>query len=350
MNQKNIPLLPLFADFMKKYPKYALRHRNGKPISNSLLLNYKSVYKNLQSWQSATEKPITIPIVNGKSVREIRRVNRTWEIFYRAFTKHLHSKQVMDNYIGLQIKILRTCCTWASKDKNLNLGNYREYLHIPTEEIPIITLSMEQLSLLLNKDFIGSIHPSLQTTARLLVFGCCVGLRYSDLESLTSRNIENRDGAVYLAQRSKKTLTQTRIKLPTFALDILSSFKNKHPRLLPYPTKHQFNNNIKALGEAAGWTEEVGKTRMRGGRRIELQKTNGELYRFCDLLSSHVMRKTAITTLLINGMPEHLVRKISGHAANSSEFYRYVQYSQSYVDDHTEMVFNKISNYPIVKK
>jgi integrase len=345
MNQKNIPLLPLFSEFIKKYPKYALRHRNGKPISTSLLLNYKSVYRNLESLQIATGNTITIPILNGKSIREMKRVNRTWEIFYRSFTKHLQAKQLMDNYIGLQIKILRTCCSWACKEKNLNFGNFREYLHIPKEEIPIITLSMEQLSLLLNVDFLSSLNPSLQKTANLLVFGCCVGLRYSDLESLTTRNLEKRDGAVYLTQRSKKTLTQTRIKLPAFALEILSSFKNHHPKLLPYPNKYQFNSKLKALGEAAGWTEEVGKIRMRGGRKIEMRMANGKTYRFCDLLSSHVMRKTAITTLLINGMPEHLVRKISGHAANSSEFYRYVQYSQSYVDDHTEVVFNKILTY-----
>jgi hypothetical protein len=44
------------------------------------------------------------------------------------------------------------------------------------------------------------------------------------------------------------------------------------------------------------------------------------------------------------GMPEHIVRKISGHAPNSREFYRYVQMSQSLIDQESDKVFKKISS------
>jgi hypothetical protein len=44
-----------------------------------------------------------------------------------------------------------------------------------------------------------------------------------------------------------------------------------------------------------------------------------------------------------------VVRKISGHAANSKEFFRYVEFAQSYVDEHTDMVFEKISNMELGK-
>jgi integrase len=57
------------------------------------------------------------------------------------------------------------------------------------------------------------------------------------------------------------------------------------------------------------------------------------------MISSHTMRKTAITTLLNLGMPETLVRKISGHASNSMEFYRYVKYSDSFMDNETDKIF-----------
>jgi intergrase/recombinase len=56
------------------------------------------------------------------------------------------------------------------------------------------------------------------------------------------------------------------------------------------------------------------------------------------------MRRTAITNMLCLGMPEHLVRKISGHAANSKEFYRYVQLSQSFIDNETDQFFERVKN------
>ena len=56
-----------------------------------------------------------------------------------------------------------------------------------------------------------------------------------------------------------------------------------------------------------------------------------------------MMRRTAITTMILLGMPESLVRKISGHAPGSKEFYRYVKYTQNYLDEHTDKVFEKLS-------
>jgi hypothetical protein len=41
-------------------------------------------------------------------------------------------------------------------------------------------------------------------------------------------------------------------------------------------------------------------------------------------------------------MPEQLVRKISGHAPGSKEFYRYVAWSQAYQDQQTQQVFEEL--------
>jgi intergrase/recombinase len=57
------------------------------------------------------------------------------------------------------------------------------------------------------------------------------------------------------------------------------------------------------------------------------------------------MRKTAISTMLSLGMPEHIVRKISGHAANSKEFFRYVKMAQNVIDKEADKVFDQIRNY-----
>jgi len=58
-----------------------------------------------------------------------------------------------------------------------------------------------------------------------------------------------------------------------------------------------------------------------------------------------MMRRTAITTLLILGMPEHLVRKISGHSNASKSFGRYVHYAQVYMDKEIEKVHNKLETF-----
>jgi hypothetical protein len=54
------------------------------------------------------------------------------------------------------------------------------------------------------------------------------------------------------------------------------------------------------------------------------------------------MRRTAITTMLMLGMKEHVLRKISGHADNSKSFYRNVNLVQSYMDNEMDEVFGKL--------
>jgi hypothetical protein len=56
-------------------------------------------------------------------------------------------------------------------------------------------------------------------------------------------------------------------------------------------------------------------------------------------------RNTAISTMLALGFSEHIVRKISGYAANSKEFFRYVKMAQNVIDIEAEKVFEKIMNY-----
>ncbi|MBX9783710.1 MAG: hypothetical protein K2X48_10500 [Chitinophagaceae bacterium] len=42
-------------------------------------------------------------------------------------------------------------------------------------------------------------------------------------------------------------------------------------------------------------------------------------------------------------MPEQVVRKISGHAPGSKEFYRYVNWAQSYQDMETDKMFAQLA-------
>jgi integrase len=179
-----------------------------------------------------------------------------------------------------------------------------------------------------------------------LFFGCTVGLRVSDLKLLRKSNIEIIEEAWYLKVFAKKTTVFTKIKLPYYAIEIIKRNQSSNAFLFSDAKKLNLNKKFKELAKLAGWTHQVVKTRMRRGKPIEIFKDPIKRihYRFCDLITTHTMRRTAITTLLSLGMDEPSVRKISGHAPGSSEFYRYVQYHQQNLDEKTDLVFEKLQN------
>jgi integrase len=90
----------------------------------------------------------------------------------------------------------------------------------------------------------------------------------------------------------------------------------------------------------------VHNTRAQLGKAKNITKSNAKKQnRFCDKMSSHMMRRTAITTMLILGMPEHLVRKVSGHSHSSGSFNRYVHYAQAYIDREIDKVHKVLESY-----
>ncbi len=120
----------------------------------------------------------------------------------------------------------------------------------------------------------------MQRSKDFFVFGCTVGLRFSDLSKLKKQNIEIRDGNTYLKVRSQKTATDTMVKLPPHAIAVLDKYKKTKTGLLPAISLFRFNANLKKIAALAGWVQPVPKFRTVRGASIQ-QKANAPT-RFCD--------------------------------------------------------------------
>ncbi|HUM98638.1 MAG TPA: tyrosine-type recombinase/integrase [Chitinophagaceae bacterium] len=75
---------------------------------------------------------------------------------------------------------------------------------------------------------------------------------------------------------------------------------------------------------------------------MELKTEAGSSWPFYKHITAHTMRRTAITTMLIMGVPEQVVRKMSGHAAGSKEFYKYVNLAQDYMNKELSKAYQKL--------
>jgi integrase len=133
---------------------------------------------------------------------------------------------------------------------------------------------------------------------------------------------------------TRKTGAEVNIPLPGYAQEIISKYKRKAGVfLLPRLSNVNLNLQIKALMVKAGWNYPLPKMRFKQGKLVEVKTGTGMPYRFADHITAHTMRRTAITSLLMLGVPELMVRRISGHAPGSKEFYRYVDIVQDYLDE-----------------
>jgi integrase len=344
MTNQNIktPLIPLFKKFIWETEKGKRLQKNGKSISKSTLSNYRALLSNLIKYEDSFKDVIWVNTRYKYLKRNFLSERKAHQKFYKQFTDMLYNKSCTDNYVGMLIKTLRTFYAYLNQVKGFVTGGFYKDFHAVKEEIPIIVLSQDYLRKLLSDEpFHERLSAEFQISKDIFVVGCTIGLRFSDIIKLTNKNWQLQGDNHYIVTKSQKTKTETRIKIPNHIVQILNKYKNNQKTLLPKVTLEKFNYNLKKIGELAGWTQIIGKERSKRGQLIEIKK-EGKSYRFCDLISSHMMRRTAITTLLTLGMPEQVVRKISGHKPNSTEFYKYVKFSESFQDDETDKAFSKL--------
>ena len=344
---KTFPFFELYNKFVQANKTGRRLQANGKKISAGTLGNYSYTQNLLQKFCIAKNFELRIRPVKYLNKRELTTEKNYWKKFYKKFTDYLYTDcGHFDNYVGQNIKNIRVFFNYLQKDLLLPVGDFHKSFYVRKEEISIITLLPEELNFLIyNKTFTESLPLKMQKVKDVFVFGCTVALRISDLLLLKKTNLRINGDAYYLIVRSKKTHTDTQIRLPDYAVDIIKKYKTKNGMLLPHFNKVNLNLYVKQLMELAGYTHPVSKVRERQGRakeidRLTQNKKNG--YRFCDLITTHTMRRTAITTMLSLGVPEPVVRKISGHSPMSKEFFRYVSLAQSYQDQEVSKMFDKL--------
>ena len=316
---------------------------NGKQYSSGTIDNYRHLRRLL--FRFSSEKKFELKIVDARrlTMRELKVQRNYWKKFYLHFTSFLYNDlNCFDNFVGSTVKLLRAFFGHLRRDLMIDTGLFYKDFYVRNEQIPVLALTPEQLRFLIyNKDFESKLSAQQRKVKDIFVFGCTTALRFSDLRKLTKGNIVESDNSYYLFTKSQKTKTYARVKLPDYAVEILKKYKARKTGLLPLMSLDNLNFHIKQLIEKAGWVEPVKKVREKRGNPKEIRKETIS-YRFCDLVSSHTMRRTAITTMLTLGVPEHIVRNVSGHAAGSKEFFKYVAIAQIYKDRELDTMFSKL--------
>ena len=341
-------LLPLFKKFIADSSSGRRVTPSGKRICKGAVVQYNCVFKLLEQFEYLQSSPLRIQLLIRSSQRILQSEKLYWKRFFKNFTQWLYQRKYFDLYVGSVAKTLRTFFNYLLKDQCLIVGNFHQHFKIPYQKLTPIVLEPQQLKFLITDSvFKSGLSNTLRRTNDIFVFGCTVGLRYSDLMKLKKSDLQFTDTSVFVVLSTSKTATQVKIPLPQYALEIINKYKSKTGKyVLPRLSNTNLNLQLKKLIEAAGWVYNLPKIRYRQGKPLELKNKHGNSYRFCDHITAHTMRRTAITTLLLMGVEENMVRTISGHSAGSKEFYKYVAVVQNYLNQQVMNAYDKLLNLP----
>jgi len=145
----------------------------------------------------------------------------------------------------------------------------------------------------------------------LFVFGCFVGLRFSDYSDVKKDNIVQIDGDYFIKMITKKTHDLVIIPCNPVVMQIFQKYETNHNRLPKSISNQKFNDYIKDACKAAGLTET--------GRLSTAPEK--ELW---DCISSHTARRSFATNYFLEGFPTIDLMKITGHQTEKA-FLKYIR-------------------------
>lgn len=335
MKTKSLLLKEAFQLFITATVSGKRMKNNGSPLKPAVIAQYKQVEKCITALELHVGKSFIIQLLHGSSAIRWNKEKRYWEKFFDSFLLYGRKKMNWsDQYLAGNLKVIKAVFNYLAKAKGYPVDNFHvSFVVQPWQPQPHVIMPSRLQGLFNNQTFSAKLTQSHLSVLDTIIIGCTVGLRYKDLMGLKPVHLETTAIFTYLCVQTSKTGSVVRIPLPDYAITILQKYQRRGNKwLLPQLSNNQFNYQMKEIGKQAGWTEEVPKYRSIKGRQTEIKNKSGKTWRFYEHLSAHTMRRTAITTLLLMGVDEAVVRTISGHAPGSKEFYRYVAYVQGYLD------------------
>jgi len=305
MKLTSLDLLPLFNQFIKVSQKGKRTKYRGRMLSKGTIVQYQCVYQLLKTFEQRKQNALRVVLLKKYSFEVNKKEKKYWDQFFYQFTTFLYKeKNCYDGYVCSVCKVLQTFFNYLKDEKHFPIGNFHKQFKVSSQQRTPIILEPIQLQFLIHdKAFEEALSHSLKRTKDIFVFGCTVGLRYSDLMRLRKEHLINAPSENYLLIHTKKTNTEVKIPLPHYLLSIIERYKKgSGSYLLPRLSSTNINLQVKQLMEKAGWTHRIPKIMYRQGKPIEIKTKNNQCQRFCDQVTSHTMRRTAITTLLTFGV------------------------------------------------
>lgn len=237
--------------------------------------------------------------------REFEDIDSRWYENYQAFLEKSNYKA---GYIAKNISIIQEVLAEAKRQgiiTHIEKG-YRK----PSEDSEAIYLSVDELLKIYGIELPGN----LDRVRNRFIIGAFSGLRFSDSSKITHESI--RQGLIF----DKNIKTGTRVVIPTHWS--IEQIMADHPGGLPPSISSQKTNKyLKEIGKRAGIDDAIIINKTIGGKVV------AQRHKKYELITTHTARRSAITNLVLAGIPTQTIMLISGHKEHKS-FQKYVKISK----------------------
>lgn len=295
-NEKKSKTIELY-EFIDQFINNDILNKGKERVYNTTK-SYKTTKGHLQEFEKKTKYEINFNSINLN--------------FYFQYVGFLKKKGLAPNSIGKDIRDIKTFMRMAvDMDLTENMQFAKKNFATIREETSAVYLKEYEILKIYQHDMKG--NAKLENVRDLFVFGCFIGLRFSDFSDVRSENIIEMEGELFLRIKTKKMGNRVTIPCNPIVREIFKKYENM-PNKLPRAISNQkFNDYIKEVCQLVG-LDELGRLETKPDLKL------------WECVSSHTARRSFATNLYNEGFPILDIMKVTGHRTEKA-FLRYIKFS-----------------------
>ena len=279
---------------LTKYIDFYIEYRKHESKQTSIQ-KFKVIKSKIEEMEVLRKAPFLIKDVNDN--------------FKNEFVKFYKSKNYAQNTMQRELTFIKTFCRHA-RFLGLETHPQLDSLRLDSVKVEKIYLTFDELNALekIEKD---KLTDSLDNAKDWLIISCYCGQRVSDFMRFTADMIREENGKKLIEFTQVKTGKIMTVPLHPKVIEIL----DKRGGAFPYAISDQrYNDYIKTVCEIAELTQKV-----TGSKHLETVPKSGifrketGLYRKCDLITSHIGRRSFATNFY-GKIPTTYLIYVTGHS------------------------------------
>ncbi len=307
LNEKTLdkPAAPNFEDYFERFISRQ-KNSDGHSLKPNTVKKYKSFYSHLLAFSSCKHFKL-----------DISRFDKEFLVEFKEFLVSV--QKLSDNTVAKYVKAAKTFIKFYIQEGIIRAFDVTQ-VKSNEREGEVYVLPIKQIVELQEFQFKNEV---LNSVRDIFCFMCWTGQRYSDIANFKRKDISvNTNGEKVWKLITTKTDESITVPIISYAEKILNNYQNDITPL-PVMSNQKMNKYLKELGKKMGYESLIKIVKYYDGRKKEIHVP------FHEILTTHVARKSYITNSLILGIPERVVREVSGHKDEKS-FRRYVNLAETY--------------------
>jgi integrase len=279
---------------LTKYIDFYIEYRKHESKQTSIQ-KFKVIKTKIEEMQVLRKAPYLIKDVNDN--------------FKNEFVNYYKSKNYAQNTMQRELTFIKTFCRHA-RFLGLETHPQLDSLRLDSMKVEKIYLTFDELNKIekIEKD---KLTDSLDNAKDWLIISCYCGQRVSDFMRFTADMIRIENGKKLIEFTQVKTGKIMTVPLHPKVIEIL----DKRNGMFPYAISDQkYNDYIKDVCEIAELTQKVtGSKHLETAPKSGIFRKETGLYRKCDLITSHIGRRSFATNFY-GKIPTTYLIYVTGHS------------------------------------